>query len=86
MKDKTKPNFPLTRIKRIMLDNEEIGKISPGTPVIVCKAMEMFLADIIKDCYSTAKKNKSSRITKENVQDTVSEKEHLGFLNLKNIE
>lgn len=65
-----------------MLDNEDIGKINPGTPVVICRAMEMFLTDLIKESYNISKKEKNVRITKENIEEAISKNERLSFLNL----
>eukprot|EP00761_Pharyngomonas_kirbyi_P012043 gb/GECH01012070.1/.p1 GENE.gb/GECH01012070.1/~~gb/GECH01012070.1/.p1 ORF type:complete len:276 (+),score=60.92 gb/GECH01012070.1/:1-828(+) len=60
---KIKTRFPLARIKRIMQDNEEVGKIATVAPHLISKSLELFVAELV---------NKSSEITQERNAKTMS--------------
>ena len=45
---KNKTHFPAARIKKIMQSDEEIGKVAQATPVIVGRALEIFMANLVE--------------------------------------
>eukprot|EP00245_Coleochaete_scutata_P015476 TRINITY_DN68_c0_g1_i1.p1 TRINITY_DN68_c0_g1~~TRINITY_DN68_c0_g1_i1.p1 ORF type:complete len:356 (+),score=97.29 TRINITY_DN68_c0_g1_i1:446-1513(+) len=47
MKKKLDTRFPAARIKKIMQADEDVGKIAAATPVLMSKALEMFLQDLL---------------------------------------
>jgi histone H3/H4 len=50
MKTKNKQTkFPVARIKKIMQKDEEVGKVAQATPVVISKALELFLALIVEE-------------------------------------
>ncbi|KAH8917439.1 histone-fold-containing protein [Atractiella rhizophila] len=72
--------FPLSRIKKIMQMDEEVGKVAGGTPVGVSKALELFLADLVRQCVTEASNNKSKRIMPSHLKATINHVEHFDFL------
>ena len=50
----TTTKLPLNRIKKIMQANKEIGKIQSSTPLVIAKALELFLEDLTKTASSIA--------------------------------
>lgn len=51
MRKKLDTRFPAARIKKIMQADEEVGKIALATPVLVSKALELFLQDLCDKTY-----------------------------------
>ncbi|KAK9068135.1 hypothetical protein SSX86_012246 [Deinandra increscens subsp. villosa] len=53
MKKKKKLNtrFPAVRIKKIMQADEDVGKIAMAVPILVSKALELFLQDLCDRTY-----------------------------------
>lgn len=51
MKKKLETRFPAARIKKIMQADEDVGKIAMAVPVLVSKALEMFLQDLCDKTY-----------------------------------
>ena len=41
--------FPLAKIKKIIQENEEIGKLKHSTPFVISLCLEKFIAKIVKD-------------------------------------
>lgn len=79
-------NFPASRIKRIMLSNEDIGKITPSTPVVLGRALELFLAELLDDTISACQTRGSAKISKDDVRFVVEKNEKYGFLSIKSPE
>ncbi|KAJ3997644.1 histone-fold-containing protein [Lentinula boryana] len=49
MKNKNKQTkFPVARIKKIMQKDDDVGKVAQATPIVISKALEMFLALIVE--------------------------------------
>ncbi|CAA7044756.1 unnamed protein product [Microthlaspi erraticum] len=51
MKKKLHTRFPATRIKKIMQTDEDVGKIAMAVPLLVSKALELFLQDLCNHTY-----------------------------------
>ncbi|XP_072998308.1 uncharacterized protein [Typha latifolia] len=52
MRKKLDTRFPASRIKKIMQADEDVGKIALAVPVLVSKALELFLQDLCDRTYS----------------------------------
>nr|XP_043634207.1 dr1-associated corepressor-like [Erigeron canadensis] len=51
MKKKLDSRFPAARIKKIMQADEDVGKIALAVPLLVSKALELFLQDLCDRTY-----------------------------------
>ncbi|KAJ1375710.1 hypothetical protein SESBI_50703, partial [Sesbania bispinosa] len=51
MRKKLDTRFPAARIKKIMQADEDVGKIALAVPVLVSKALELFLQDLCDRTY-----------------------------------
>ncbi|KAG5859055.1 hypothetical protein KMI_09g14830 [Encephalitozoon hellem] len=76
--------FPISRLKRIMQLNEDIGKIGASVPVVASKAIEMFLTEIVELTLREAKKKNSSRMSPEFITRAIESNPKFEFL--KNME
>lgn len=62
---KRKIRFPIARIKRIMQSDEDIGKVSTSAPVVLSKAIELFMKELLEE---VAKVSKNTRITYDDLK------------------
>uniref|UniRef100_A0A3N7FHW1 Transcription factor CBF/NF-Y/archaeal histone domain-containing protein n=1 Tax=Populus trichocarpa TaxID=3694 RepID=A0A3N7FHW1_POPTR len=51
MRKKLDTRFPAARIKKIMQTDEDVGKIAMAVPLLVSKALELFLQDLCDRTY-----------------------------------
>ncbi|XP_076924014.1 uncharacterized protein LOC143586331 [Bidens hawaiensis] len=51
MRKKLDTRFPAARIKKIMQSDEDVGKIAMAVPLLVSKALELFLQDLCDRTY-----------------------------------
>ncbi|XP_042468807.1 dr1-associated corepressor-like [Zingiber officinale] len=51
MRKKLGTRFPASRIKKIMQTDEDVGKIASAVPLLVSKALELFLQDLCDRTY-----------------------------------
>ncbi|CEL57116.1 DNA polymerase epsilon subunit C OS=Schizosaccharomyces pombe (strain 972 / ATCC 24843) GN=dpb3 PE=1 SV=1 [Rhizoctonia solani AG-1 IB] len=50
VKNKNKQTrFPVARIKKIMQKDDEVGKVAQATPIVISKALELFMADLVQE-------------------------------------
>lgn len=79
---KKNANFPASRIKKIMLSNEDIGKITPSTPVVLGRALELFLTDILTEAAKVCKSSGGTKIGASDIQTVIDGNERYGFLKI----
>lgn len=78
--EKIKTHFPAARIKKIMQSDEDIGKVAQATPVIVGRALEIFMANIVESSIIEAKKSGVRRIGASHIRSAVENTEQFDFL------
>ncbi|ELA42258.1 uncharacterized protein VICG_00657 [Vittaforma corneae ATCC 50505] len=74
---KRKTRFPLSRIKKIMQQNEDVGKAAITVPVVLSKALEMFFEQIISKMAESAKRRESAKIQAQDFRSVVKSNEEL---------
>ncbi|KAI9058942.1 histone-fold-containing protein [Trametes sanguinea] len=81
MKNKNKATkFPVARIKRIMQKDEEVGKVAQATPVVISKALELFLAMIVKEASNVTVERGSKRVEAYHLKHAIDTVDMLDFL------
>ncbi|GAB7353539.1 hypothetical protein MBLNU459_g3977t2 [Dothideomycetes sp. NU459] len=78
-----KTKFPTARIKRIMQADEDVGKVAQVTPVVVAKALELFMIRLISASAAVAKQRGSKRVLSQHMKAAVMQDEQ--FDNLRDI-
>jgi histone H3/H4 len=76
----SKPAFPAARLKRLLQEDEEIGRVSKTAPVLISKAIELFLGDIIAQSASCTKSKKRKVITPDDVREAIKQNDKFDFL------
>lgn len=69
LQEMKKTRFPLSRIKKLIQEDEEIGKTSSAVPVALSKALELFIEEVV------GKLQVHKKIYKENVIEVMKEYE-----------
>lgn len=78
--DKIKTHFPAARIKKIMQLDEDIGKVAQATPVVVGRALEIFMANLVEAAIIEAKKAGVRRVAATHIRTAVDNTEQFDFL------
>lgn len=78
--DKIRTHFPAARIKKIMQSDEDIGKVAQVTPVVVGRALEIFMANLVDHAIVEAKKAGVRRIAASHIRAAVENTEQFDFL------
>ncbi|KAI9225237.1 MAG: hypothetical protein DHS80DRAFT_26385 [Piptocephalis tieghemiana] len=77
---KYKTKFPVARIKKIMQADEDVGKMSQATPVLISKALELFLASLMQATCAEAKVRSSRRVLPGHLKVCIETRETFDFL------
>ncbi|TFK21702.1 histone-fold-containing protein [Coprinopsis marcescibilis] len=81
MKNKNKTTkFPVARIKKIMQKDEEVGKVAQATPIVISKALELFLGLIIEESYKVTAERGAKKVEAYHLKHAVDTVETLDFL------
>jgi len=87
-KKKLRPTFAMAKIKRIIQADEDIGKIAAAVPVLVSRALELFLQDLVTRSGMITKKRFANTMTPAHVKECIESEERFDFLKnkVKNIQ
>lgn len=81
MKNKNKQTkFPVARIKKIMQKDEEVGKVAQATPVVISKALELFLGMIVDEASKVTLERNSKRVEAYHLKHAIDRTDMLDFL------
>ncbi|TFY63271.1 hypothetical protein EVG20_g6382 [Dentipellis fragilis] len=69
-----------SRIKKIMQKDEEVGKVAQATPVVISKALELFLQMIIEESSKVTVSRGSKKVEAYHLKHAVDTTEMLDFL------
>ncbi|KAH8688042.1 histone-fold-containing protein [Phaeosphaeriaceae sp. PMI808] len=76
-----KNHFPVARIKRIMQADDDVGKVAQVTPVVVSKALELFMISLVTKAAAEAKSRNSKRVNTLHLKQAITNNEQFDFLN-----
>lgn len=81
LQKKRKTRFPLSRIKKVMQQDEEVGKTAVTVPVVLSRGLELFFEQIILKLTQFADKRGSKRVLECDFKELVESNEKVyGFL------
>lgn len=63
-----------------MQSDEDIGKVAQATPVVVAKALELFMVSLIEESCSQARSRNAKRVSPAHLKQAVLAIEHFDFL------
>ncbi|CAN0905110.1 Dr1-associated corepressor [Linum grandiflorum] len=80
MKKKLDTRFPAARIKKIMQTDEDIGKIAMAVPLLVSKALELFLQDLCDRTYDITLRKGAKTLNSSHLKQCVQKFKLFDFL------
>ncbi|KAF5369269.1 hypothetical protein D9758_002787 [Tetrapyrgos nigripes] len=81
MKNKNKQTkFPVARIKKIMQKDEDVGKVAQATPIVISKALELFLATLVEKSAKVTTDRGSKKVEAYHLKHAVETTEMFDFL------
>ncbi|CCU99698.1 unnamed protein product [Malassezia sympodialis ATCC 42132] len=80
VKRSTTSKFPIARIKRIMQADEDVGKVAQATPVVISKALELFMQDIVEKAAEQTRSTGGKRVSPYHLKRAAQATEMFDFL------
>jgi hypothetical protein len=81
MKNRNKSTkFPVARIKKIMQKDEEVGKVAQATPIVISKALELFLQLVVDEASRVTVARGSKKVEAYHLKHAIETTEMLDFL------
>ncbi|EKX51405.1 hypothetical protein GUITHDRAFT_62423, partial [Guillardia theta CCMP2712] len=68
------------RIKRIMQQDEEVGKISKAAPVLVSKCLELLIGDLVNKASQVTRSKNASTVNVNHLREAVAKESTFDFL------
>ncbi|KAK9319435.1 DNA polymerase epsilon subunit C [Lipomyces orientalis] len=75
-----KTRFPVARIKKIMQADDDIGKVAQATPLVVAKALELFMISLVQESCNQARMRNAKRVSPAHLKQAVLGTEQFDFL------
>ncbi|VDB84610.1 unnamed protein product [Peniophora sp. CBMAI 1063] len=72
--------FPVARIKKIMQKDEDVGKVAQATPVVISKALELFLQMVVSESAKVTQSRGSKKIEAYHLKHAIETTDMLDFL------
>uniref|UniRef100_A0A8C5MWR8 Dr1-associated corepressor n=1 Tax=Leptobrachium leishanense TaxID=445787 RepID=A0A8C5MWR8_9ANUR len=79
-KKKYNARFPPARIKKIMQTDEEIGKVAAAVPVIISRALELFLESLLKKACQVTQTRSAKTMTTSHLKQCIELEQQFDFL------
>lgn len=79
-KKKYNARFPPARIKKIMQGDEEVGKVAQAVPVIISRALELFVEDLLKKAESVTHARNAKTLTPSHLKQCIMSEQRFDFL------
>ena len=79
-KKKYNARFPPARIKKIMQTDEDVGKVAAAVPVIISRALELFIESLIMKASQTTQTRHAKTLTTAHIKQTIEAEKKFDFL------
>ncbi|XP_039598064.1 dr1-associated corepressor isoform X2 [Polypterus senegalus] len=79
-KRKYNARFPPARIKKIMQKDKEVGKVASAVPVLISRALELFLKSLLTKSCQIAQSKHTRTMTQGHIQQCIETEKHFHFL------
>lgn len=79
-KKKYNARFPPARIKKIMQTDEEIGKVAAAVPVIISRALELFLESLLRKACNVTQSRNAKTMTTSHLKQCIELEQQFDFL------
>ncbi|KAL4238135.1 DR1-associated protein 1 (negative cofactor 2 alpha) [Mactra antiquata] len=79
-KKKYNARFPPARIKKIMQTDEEVGKVAAAVPVIISRALELFIDSLIQKTASVTRAKNAKTLSSSHIKQAIQSEKTFDFL------
>ncbi|EIM22911.1 histone-fold-containing protein [Wallemia mellicola] len=80
LKKQKNTKFPVARIKKIMQMDDEVGKVAQATPVLISKALELFMQALVDETLKVTQDKGAKKMTAQHLKQSIEKTEQFDFL------
>lgn len=75
-----KTHFPSARVKKLMQSDEDVGKVAQATPLVVGRAVELFMCALVEKALEESKKGHSKKVNVQTLKKVIDSNEEYDFV------
>lgn len=75
-----KTHFPSARVKKLMQSDEDIGKVAQATPMVVGRAVELFMCALVEKALEESRSGHSKKISIQMLKKVIEDNEEFDFV------
>lgn len=75
-----KTHFPSARVKKLMQSDEDVGKVAQATPLVVGRAVELFMCALVEKALDESKKGHSKKVNVQTLKKVIDSNEEYDFV------
>ncbi|EDO41226.1 predicted protein, partial [Nematostella vectensis] len=79
-KKKFNARFPPARIKKIMQTDEDVGKVAAAVPVIISKALEIFMQTLVEKACNYTQARNAKTLSTAHLKRCITSEQQFDFL------
>jgi hypothetical protein len=75
-----KTHFPSARVKKLLQSDEDVGKVAQATPLVVGRAVELFMCALVEKALMESANSHSKKIGVQTLKKVIDENEEFDFI------
>lgn len=75
-----KTHFPSARVKKLLQSDEDIGKVAQATPLVVGRAVELFMCALVEKSLQEGSKTHTKKISVAMLNKVIEDNEEFDFV------
>ena len=73
--------FAHAKVRRIMVQNEEVGRVEYSCPLVLSRATEFFLSELLQKAILLASEQKTKAVTRKTLEEVLLTSSKYSFIN-----
>ncbi|KAG0680794.1 hypothetical protein C6P40_003948 [Pichia californica] len=75
-----KTHFPSARVKKLMQSDEDVGKVAQATPLVVGRAVELFMCALVEKALEESQHSHTKKISVQALKKVIDSNEEFDFV------
>ena len=75
-----KTHFPSARVKKILQSDEDVGKVAQATPLVVGRAVELFMCALVEKAIAESSNSHTKKISVQMLKKVIDDNEEFDFV------
>lgn len=75
-----KTHFPSARVKKILQSDEDVGKVAQATPLVVGRAVELFMCSLVEKSLAESANSHTKKISVQMLKKVIDDNDEFDFV------